>query len=165
MEVKKSKRAAIENQRGTWLLMGFVVVLAFMFVTFEWTQHDIKVATGSLADEPVFVETLLPITYPEEKLEPPPPPVVKVAELLNIVDDDDLEADAVVLGFDDFEDPVEIKYRPVVVETENEPVEDEILVTAERCRNFRVEMGLCYSTLTRILSILLSPRNRGSKGG
>lgn len=48
MEVKKSKRAAIENQRGTWLLMGFVVVLAFMFVTFEWTQHDIKVATGSL---------------------------------------------------------------------------------------------------------------------
>ena len=50
MEVKKSKRAAIENQRGTWLLMGFVVVLAVMFVTFEWTQHDIKVATGSLAD-------------------------------------------------------------------------------------------------------------------
>lgn len=55
MEVKKSKRAAIESQRGTWLLVGFVVVLAFMFVTFEWTQHDIKVATGSLADEPVFV--------------------------------------------------------------------------------------------------------------
>ena len=47
MEVKKSKRAAIESQRGTWLLVGFVVVLAFMFVTFEWTQHDIKVATGS----------------------------------------------------------------------------------------------------------------------
>ena len=41
MEVKKSKRAAIENQRGTWLLMGFVVVLAFMFVTFEWTQHGL----------------------------------------------------------------------------------------------------------------------------
>ena len=103
MEVKKSKRAAIENQRGTWLLMGFVVVLAFMFVTFEWTQHDIKVATGSLADEPVFVETLLPITYPEEKLEPPPPPVVKVAELLNIVDDDDLEAEKnVELASDDF---------------------------------------------------------------
>lgn len=47
MEVKKSKRAAIESQRGTWLLVGFVVVLAFMFVTFEWTQHDIKVATGA----------------------------------------------------------------------------------------------------------------------
>ena len=41
-----------------------------------------------------------------------------------------------VLGFDDFEDPVEIKYRPVVVETENEPVEDEILVTAEKMPEF-----------------------------
>ena len=108
MEVKKSKRAAIESQRGTWLLVGFVVVLAFMFVTFEWTQHDIKVATGSLADEPVFVETLLPITYPEEKLEPPPPPAMKVAELLEIVDDTDLEADAVIIGSEDLRDPVVI---------------------------------------------------------
>ena len=39
MEAKKSKKAAIENQRGSWLLMGLVVALAFMFVSFEWTQH------------------------------------------------------------------------------------------------------------------------------
>ena len=164
MEVKKSKRAAIENQRGTWLLMGFVVVLAFMFVTFEWTQHDIKVATGSLADEPVFVETLLPITYPEEKLEPPPPPVVKVAELLNIVDDDDLEADAVVLGFDDFEDPVEIKYRPVVVETENEPVEDEILVTAEKMPEFPGGYGALLQYLNKNIKYPVVPQEQGIQG-
>ena len=35
MEAKKSKKAAIENQRGSWLLMGLVVALAFMFVSFE----------------------------------------------------------------------------------------------------------------------------------
>ena len=156
MEVKKSKRAAIENQRGTWLLMGFVVVLAFMFVTFEWTQHDIKVATGSLADEPVFVETLLPITYPEEKLEPPPPPVVKVAELLNIVDDDDLEADAVVLGFDDFEDPVEIKYRPVV--------EDEILVTAEKMPEFPGGNGALLQYLNKNIKYPVVPQEQGIQG-
>ena len=45
MEAKKSKKAAIENQRGSWLLMGLVVALAFMFVSFEWTQHDVRVAT------------------------------------------------------------------------------------------------------------------------
>ena len=164
MEVKKSKRAAIENQRGTWLLMGFVVVLAFMFVTFAWTQHDIKVATGSLAAAPVFVETLLPITYPEEKLEPPPPPVVKVAELLNIVDDDDLEADAVVLGFDDFEDPVEIKYRPVVVETENEPVEDEILVTAEKMPEFPGGNGALLQYLNKNIKYPVVPQEQGIQG-
>ena len=43
MEAKKSKKAAIENQRGSWLLMGLVVALAFMFVSFEWTQHDVRV--------------------------------------------------------------------------------------------------------------------------
>ena len=82
MEVKKSKRAAIESLRGTWLLMGFVVVLAFMFVSFEWTQHDINVASGSLADEPLFVETLLPITFQEKKLEPPPAPRAKSSRIV-----------------------------------------------------------------------------------
>ena len=47
MEAKKSKKAAIENQRGSWLLMGLVVALAFMFVSFEWTQHDVRVAAVS----------------------------------------------------------------------------------------------------------------------
>ena len=28
MEAKKSKKATIENQRGSWLLMGLVVALA-----------------------------------------------------------------------------------------------------------------------------------------
>ena len=112
----------------------------------------------------VFVETLLPITYPEEKLEPPPPPVVKVAELLNIVDDDDLEADAVVLGFDDFEDPVEIKYRPVVVETENEPVEDEILVTAEKMPEFPGGNGALLQYLNKNIKYPVVPQEQGIQG-
>lgn len=163
MEVKKSKRAAIENQRGTWLLMGFVVVLAFMFVTFEWTQHDIKVATGSLADEP-FSLRHFSLSRIRREVEPPPPPVVKVAELLNIVDDDDLEADAVVLGFDDFEDPVEIKYRPVVVETENEPVEDEILVTAEKMPEFPGGNGALLQYLNKNIKYPVVPQEQGIQG-
>ena len=78
MEAKKSKKAAIENQRGSWLLMGLVVALAFMFVSFEWTQHDVRVAALSSDDESIFVTELVPITFPDEKLEPPPPPENKV---------------------------------------------------------------------------------------
>ena len=52
MEAKKSKKATIENQRGSWLLMGLVVALAFMFVSFEWTQHDVRVA--ALSSDPEF---------------------------------------------------------------------------------------------------------------
>ena len=71
MEAKKSKKATIENQRGSWLLMGLVVALAFMFVSFEWTQHDVRIAALSPDDESIFVTELVPITFPEEKLEPP----------------------------------------------------------------------------------------------
>lgn len=164
MEVKKSKRAAIENRRGTWLLMGLVVVLAFMFVTFEWTQHDIQVATGSLADEPVFVETLLPITYPEEKLEPPPPPAMQAAELLNIVDDDDLEADAVILGSEDLKEPVEIGYVPVFVEDENEPVEDVIFAVAEKMPEFPGGSGALFQYLSKNIKYPVVPREQGIQG-
>ena len=87
MEAKKSKKATIENQRGSWLLMGLVVALAFMFVSFEWTQHDVRVAALSSDDESIFVTELVPITFPDEKLEPPPPPETKVTELFEIVEE------------------------------------------------------------------------------
>ena len=88
MEAKKSKKATIENQRGSWLLMGLVVALAFMFVSFEWTQHDVRVAALSSDDESIFVTELVPITFPDEKLEPPPPPENKIVEILEIVKND-----------------------------------------------------------------------------
>ncbi|ERI86860.1 hypothetical protein HMPREF1981_00759 [Bacteroides pyogenes F0041] len=66
MEAKKSRKAAIENQRSSWLLMGVVVALAFMFVSFEWTRQDVKLAAYSSAHDPIFEEVLIPITHPEE---------------------------------------------------------------------------------------------------
>ena len=101
MEAKKSKKAAIENQRGSWLLMGAVVALAFMFVSFEWTQHDVRLAANSLVNDPIFEEVLVPITYPEEKLEPPPPPEIKVTEEFTIVSDDEEVTSAVATVSED----------------------------------------------------------------
>ena len=46
MEVKKSPKADLEGKKSTWLLIGYVVVLAFMFVAFEWTQRDVKIDTS-----------------------------------------------------------------------------------------------------------------------
>ena len=119
MEAKKSKKAAIENQRGSWLLMGLVVALAFMFVSFEWTQHDVRVAALSPDDESIFVTELVPITFPEEKLEPPPPPETKVTELFEIVENN-MEVT----------DNVSTVWIPPVVETET-VVEDVIHVSVE----------------------------------
>ena len=46
MEVKKSPKADLEGKKSTWLLIGYVVVLAFIFVAFEWTERDIKIDTS-----------------------------------------------------------------------------------------------------------------------
>ena len=163
MEVKKSKRAAIESLRGTWLLMGFVVVLAFMFVSFEWTQHDINVASGSLADEPLFVETLLPITFQEKKLEPPPAPVLKAAELLSIVDDEDVEANTVINSSEDLNTPVDIIYTPVNIKTE-EPVEEDIFVLVENMPEFPGGNGALFQDLSKNIKYPAIPQEEGIQG-
>ena len=130
MEAKKSKKAAIENQRGSWLLMGLVVALAFMFVSFEWTQHDVRVAAVSSDDESIFVTELVPITFPEEKLEPPPPPEIKQSEWIEIVDDTEEVTDNVSVVPDNVNEPYKVVWIPPVVETE-EVVEDVIHVSVE----------------------------------
>lgn len=135
MEVKKSKKAAIENRRGTWLLMGFVATLAFMFVTFEWTQHDVNVASGSLTRDPIFEENLIPITFREEKLQPPPPPLAKVAEVLAIVNNNEKVADVTVKSSEDIGERVEIRrIEPKAFDVL--PAEEEIFVTVEKMPSF-----------------------------
>ena len=36
MEIKKTSKASLENKKSSWLLVGYVIVLVFMFVAFEW---------------------------------------------------------------------------------------------------------------------------------
>ena len=43
MEIKKTPKADLENKKSTWMLIGYVIVLAFMFIAFEWTKRDIKI--------------------------------------------------------------------------------------------------------------------------
>ena len=67
MEVKKSPKADLEGKKSTWLLIGYVVVLAFMFVAFEWTQRDVKIDTSQAVADVVFEEEIIPITETPEQ--------------------------------------------------------------------------------------------------
>ena len=71
MEVKKSPKADLEGKKSTWLLVGYVVVLAFMFVAFEWTQRDVKIDTSQAVADVVFEEEIIPITETPEQAAPP----------------------------------------------------------------------------------------------
>ena len=73
MEIKKTPKADLENKKSTWLLVGYVIVLAFMFVAFEWTKRDIKIDTSQAITDLVFEEEIIPIrNNPSRWLHRPP---------------------------------------------------------------------------------------------
>jgi protein TonB len=124
MEIKKSENANLENKKFTWILLGFVLVLAAHFVAFEWTQYE-QEFSGEIvnAGDIVLEEEIIPITMPEKKTVPPPPQAVTQAEVLNIVEDDAEIEETTIASVEDNAEFVEITDDvPVVVE---EPEEEE----------------------------------------
>lgn len=137
MEVKKSPKADLENKKSTWLLIGYVIVLAFMFVSFEWTKRDVKIDMSQTVADLVFEEEIeIPITEQPEMATPPPPPEAPaIVETLTIVDDDmDIESTEIASS-EETGQAVEIAYVPPTVE-EEEVEEQEIFEVVEQMPEF-----------------------------
>jgi protein TonB len=122
MEIKKTPKADLENKKSTWLLVGYVIVLAFMFVAFEWTKRDIKIDTSQAITDLVFEEEIIPITEQPEQVAPPPPEAPSIAETLTIVDDDADVEETTIATSEETNQAVEIKYVPVAVEPEEQTI-------------------------------------------
>lgn len=136
MEIKKTPKADLENKKSTWLLVGYVIVLSFMFVAFEWTKRDIKIDTSQTVADVVFEEEIIPITEQPEEVTPPPPVAPPpVAETLTIVEDDADVDEVDIASTEELGQQVEIKYVPVAVE-EEEPEEQTIFEVVEEMPEF-----------------------------
>ena len=136
MEIKKTPKADLENKKSTWLLVGYVIVLAFMFIAFEWTKRDIKIDTSQAITDLVFEEEIIPITEQPEQAAPPPPPAAPpIAETLTIVEDDADVEETTIATSEETNQAGEIKYVPVAVE-EEEPEEQTIFEVVEQMPEF-----------------------------
>ncbi len=137
MEIKKSESANLENKKLTWVLLGFVLVLAAHYVAFEWTQYEKEGDTGLIVDagDIVLEEEVIPITMPEKKTVPPPPQAVTQAEVLNIVEDDAEIEETTIVSAEDQAEFVEITDDvPIVVEEPEK--EEEIFQVVEKQPEF-----------------------------
>lgn len=134
MEVKKSPKADLENKKSTWMLIGYVIVLAFMFVAFEWTKRDIKIDTSQAIADVIFEEEIIPITEQPEQATPLPPEAPSIPETLTIVEDDADVEETTIASTEDVGQKVEIKYVPVAVE--EEPEEQTIFEIVEEAPEF-----------------------------
>ncbi len=91
MEANKTANEEMYGQSSTSMLIGYVLVLAAMFVAFEWTQRDVKVVED---DEPIYdmvvEEDMIPITKQEQPMQAPPPAAAPITpEILDVVKNDE----------------------------------------------------------------------------
>lgn len=89
MEAIKTVNDELRGQKSTSLLIGYVVVLAALFVAFEFTSRDVVVKETEKVWDPIALEEdMIPITQQQEIVAPPPQAAPKVAEIINIVDNE-----------------------------------------------------------------------------
>jgi len=119
MEVKKSQKADLENKRGLFLEIGLALTLAIVFLAFEWRVDTSEATVLETEQEMQAEEEIIPITRQEPvKPPPPPPPAPKVADVLNIVDNDEEIEDE--LEIEDSEADMDEEVEIQVVEEEEE---------------------------------------------
>lgn len=113
MNLKKTKRANLENNSSTYFLMGLVVALAVVFVAFEWGNKEIEVQEIT---QDFVIEQIedIQITPPEEQQLPPEPEIDQpvVVENLQIVEDDVEVADVQIAAVDDAADRIQQVFTP-----------------------------------------------------
>ncbi len=165
MEIKKSPKADLEGKRSTWLLVGYVVVLAVLFVSFEWSQRDVEVATDTGIVEQAFEEEIIPITQQIEEVKAPPPPEApSVAEILTIVDDDaDIQETAIASTEFSETEAIEVKHVEVVLE-EEEPEEETIFQVVEVMPEFPGGMAACLKYLSQNIKYPVMAQENGIQG-
>ena len=136
MEVKKAPIADLEGKKTTWLLVGYIFILAFMFVAFEWTRHDV-IETGEVFEVAMidFEEEIIPITMQEKPVAPVPVEAKQITETIEIVEDDAEIEETIIASDEDMGEQVEITDIEHVVVEEPEK-EEEIFQVVEAMPEF-----------------------------
>lgn len=164
MEIKKSPKADLESKKTTGVLIGLVLILAAMFVAFEWTKPDAAITADSGIQEVAFEEEMVPITEQEEpKQAPPPPEAPKVEEVLQIADNDANVEETTIQSNEDKGEAVEIKYVPAVVE-EEEVEEQQIFQVVEEMPEFPGGMAECMKFLAKNIKYPTIAQENGVQG-
>lgn len=131
METKKSSKANLEKGKTVNFLLGCVVALATLFVSFEWGTAEKRVYVSDLDGSILWVEEI-PITMPEPVLPPPPPPAQVVADVLTVLDNDaEVDETPIVTTEDTPQTPQGETYTPPIAIEEEEESEADFFIRVE----------------------------------
>ncbi|MCF8352039.1 MAG: energy transducer TonB [Bacteroidales bacterium] len=121
MERKKSKQADLENKKGVFLQLGLVVALSVILISFEWTSSPDMDDNTEMVKQIEFEDEMIVTRREEPPEEQPKPETPKVAEVLDIVEDD--------VEIEDFDFDMEVdddtEYDFTMVDDDEEEIDEE----------------------------------------
>lgn len=124
MDVKKSAKASLEDKKRFFLMIGFVMVLSFVYIGLEWTNSEESAYEDINTD--FLVESELDVIQTNQDQTPPPlppPPTPAVVEVLNVVDNNKITTSININTEDEKNKMVEIISATIVAPIEE--VEDQ----------------------------------------
>ena len=87
----KSRKADLERRKSIFFQIGLIAALALVLTAFEWPSSGegnfALLIDNRVAEPPIDIVIL----DPAKITPPPPPPVIKIAEIIRIHEDDDVD--------------------------------------------------------------------------
>lgn len=134
MEIKKSKKADLENKRGMFMEIGLVAALAVVIILFSVSQREKIIAEldlGGIADEVEVVDVTTekePETVPVQQQT-----VAVITDILNVVRND-TQIETSFSFVEEFDEDINI----TPIEVEQEEIEEEtIFIVADQKPTFQ----------------------------
>ena len=125
MEIKKSKKADLNNKRLLFTEIGMVIALLVVLGAFEYSSKEKAVSVFDPVNEEIIEDEMVPIT---EETPPPPPEQVKIPVLSDQIDivDDDIKVEDNFLNLED-DANLGVEIMDYVEAVEEEVVEEEAI--------------------------------------
>lgn len=131
MDVKKNPEVDPRKKSGMYFMVGAVIALAVMLLSFEWKVYEVKLQQLGTLQLDIEEDELIPITQQELPPPPPPPPPAQVIEIVE--DDEEIEEEIEIEDSEADEDEV---VEIVEVEEEEEVAEEQIFLVVETPASF-----------------------------
>jgi protein TonB len=161
MQLKKSEKASLENNKVIYVLMGFVFVLSLCYVALEWTERE--VTKYDVADSEFLFEEEVEIQQTsQETPPPPPPPQVQEVEVLNVVEDDK-EVESIEVNTEDDKETEVVIAAPVEPKEEVEE-EEVVFVVVETMPEFPGGQQALFKYLSENVKYPVIAQENGIQG-
>jgi protein TonB len=142
MELKKNPEVDVNKKSSMYFMIGAVVALSVLLLSFEWKVYDTSLQELSKLVVDLEEEEIIPITQQEVLPPPPPPPPATIIEIVE--DDEEIEEELEIEDSESDEDEV---IEIVAVEEEEEAAEEEIFTIVETNPSFPGGEGKMYEYL------------------